>query len=163
LQPDWSIAHWQQEWQNVNSDRRANPTRVRGEEQEGLLSRIVAGQEEEEEYLHQQELTPTNVYREHPAYMNLQPIYPRIHSSTLYDYPPFRQPVEFFENPDLQTLAPFVAHEDMMQLTTDIHGLLPDFNFADWIPADPAPLHRTNSEQQVFISVVYTNFTWLLN
>uniref|UniRef100_A0A914ZWY9 PAS domain-containing protein n=1 Tax=Parascaris univalens TaxID=6257 RepID=A0A914ZWY9_PARUN len=55
---------------------------------------------------------------------------------------------EFFENPDLQTLAPFVAHEDMMQLTTDIHGLLPDFNFADWIPADPAPLHRTNSEQQ---------------
>nr|BAJ17131.1 hypoxia inducible factor 1, alpha subunit [Ascaris suum] len=55
---------------------------------------------------------------------------------------------EFFENPDLQTLAPFVAHEDMMQLTTDIHSLLPDFNFADWIPADPAPLHRTNSEQQ---------------
>ncbi|VDM45812.1 unnamed protein product [Toxocara canis] len=45
-------------------------------------------------------------------------------------------------------LAPFVAHEDMMQLTTDIHGLLPDFNFADWIPADPAPLHASNAEQR---------------
>lgn len=77
----------------MNSDHRAIPTRVQGEEQEELVSRIAAGQEEEEEYLRQEELTPTSAYREHPAYMNLQPIYPRIHSSTLYDYPPFHQPV----------------------------------------------------------------------
>lgn len=38
-----------------------------------------------------------------------------------------------------QLLAPFVAHEDMMQLT-DLQSMLPEFNLADWIPADPAPL-----------------------
>ncbi|VDK21419.1 unnamed protein product [Anisakis simplex] len=55
---------------------------------------------------------------------------------------------DFFDGPDLQLLAPFVAQEDVMQLTTDIQGLLPELNFADWIPADPTPLSISCSETQ---------------
>ncbi|OZC09423.1 hypothetical protein X798_03584, partial [Onchocerca flexuosa] len=41
---------------------------------------------------------------------------------------------------DWQMFAPFVAHDDMMQLSTDLQGLLPEFTFVDWIPSDPASL-----------------------
>ncbi|EJD75096.1 CBR-HIF-1 protein [Loa loa] len=49
---------------------------------------------------------------------------------------------------DWQMFAPFVAHDDMMQLSTDLQGLLPDFNFVDWIPSDPAPLPSLPAEER---------------
>lgn len=50
---------------------------------------------------------------------------------------------------DWQLFAPFVAHDDMMQLSTDLHGLLPEFNIVDWIPSDPAPLPNLRNEERV--------------
>uniref|UniRef100_A0A0R3S003 PAS domain-containing protein n=1 Tax=Elaeophora elaphi TaxID=1147741 RepID=A0A0R3S003_9BILA len=49
---------------------------------------------------------------------------------------------------DWQMFAPFVAHDDMMQLSTDLQGLLPEFNFVDWIPSDPAPLPNLPTEER---------------
>uniref|UniRef100_A0AAF5Q575 PAS domain-containing protein n=2 Tax=Wuchereria bancrofti TaxID=6293 RepID=A0AAF5Q575_WUCBA len=47
-----------------------------------------------------------------------------------------------------QMFAPFVAHDDIMQLSTDLQGLLPEFNFVDWIPSDPAPLPSLPAEER---------------
>uniref|UniRef100_A0A8R1TWV5 PAS domain-containing protein n=2 Tax=Onchocerca volvulus TaxID=6282 RepID=A0A8R1TWV5_ONCVO len=49
---------------------------------------------------------------------------------------------------DWQMFAPFVAHDDMMQLSTDLQGLLPEFTFVDWIPSDPAPLPSLPIEER---------------
>uniref|UniRef100_A0A915PML2 PAS domain-containing protein n=1 Tax=Setaria digitata TaxID=48799 RepID=A0A915PML2_9BILA len=49
---------------------------------------------------------------------------------------------------DWQMFAPFVAHDDVMQLSTDLQGLLPEFSFVDWIPSDPAPLPNLPTEER---------------
>ncbi|CAG9534377.1 unnamed protein product [Cercopithifilaria johnstoni] len=49
---------------------------------------------------------------------------------------------------DWQMFAPFVAHDDVMQLSTDLQGLLPEFSFVDWIPSDPAPLPSLPAEER---------------
>ncbi|VBB31466.1 unnamed protein product [Acanthocheilonema viteae] len=49
---------------------------------------------------------------------------------------------------DWQMFAPFVAHDDMMQLSTDLQGLLPEFSVVDWVPSDPAPLTSLPVEER---------------
>ncbi|KAM3717435.1 Hypoxia-inducible factor [Dirofilaria immitis] len=49
---------------------------------------------------------------------------------------------------DWQMFAPFVAHDDMTQLSTDLQGLLPEFTFVDWIPSDPAPVSSLPVEER---------------
>ncbi|VDN51162.1 unnamed protein product [Dracunculus medinensis] len=44
---------------------------------------------------------------------------------------------------DLPMLAPFIAHDDVMQLTTDLHGLLPDYSITEWMLSDPLSLQTT--------------------
>ncbi|MFH4980748.1 hypothetical protein AB6A40_007457 [Gnathostoma spinigerum] len=53
---------------------------------------------------------------------------------------------DLLDNPVIQMLAPFVSQEDVMQLTTDIHGLLPDFS--ELIPPDPSSLPLSPSESR---------------
>lgn len=45
--------------------------------------------------------------------------------------------------------APFVAQDDLRQLTTDLQGLLPEFGFLDWVPSDPAPLPVLQNVERV--------------
>lgn len=49
-------------------------------------------------------------------------------------------------------LAPFIAHDDVMQLTTDLHGLLPDYSITEWMLSDPLSLQTTLGVSEVFFN-----------